>query len=281
MLRKRFVRQKFGFRKDFRWRGHEVSRIESFSDAVFAFAVTLLVVSLEVPETFTQLVETMRGFFAFAICFAMLFSLWYYQYIFFRQYGMKDGFTITLNAILLFVVLFYVYPLKFVFTFVVNMFMGAHQLVHLADGSVVPVVERTQAGMMMVIYGGGVIAVFLLFALLHLHAYLKREKLKLTELEIHDTRTKIVFFVLNMAVGLMSVGIVLVGGEGYSGVAGFSYFLLGPTLGIHGAVAGRRRKKLAKKLEVEFNQRSRDQQEEPLQSLSRKPAVSDETRHRR
>lgn len=37
---------------EFRFRGHEVRRIEAFSDAVFAFAVTLLIVSLEVPRSF-------------------------------------------------------------------------------------------------------------------------------------------------------------------------------------------------------------------------------------
>ena len=36
--------------------GREVSRIEGFSDAVFGFALTLLVVSLEVPDNFDALV---------------------------------------------------------------------------------------------------------------------------------------------------------------------------------------------------------------------------------
>ena len=46
----------------FRWRSHEISRVEGLSDAVFGFAITLLVVSLEVPKTFNELLEAMRGF---------------------------------------------------------------------------------------------------------------------------------------------------------------------------------------------------------------------------
>jgi uncharacterized membrane protein len=72
MLRGRLARRRVGEEEGFSWRGEDVSRIEGFSDAVFGFAVTLLVVSLEVPNTFDELLATMRGFFAFAICFWLL-----------------------------------------------------------------------------------------------------------------------------------------------------------------------------------------------------------------
>jgi uncharacterized membrane protein len=38
-------------------RGREMSRIEGLSDAVFRFEITLLVVSLEVPNTFDELLD--------------------------------------------------------------------------------------------------------------------------------------------------------------------------------------------------------------------------------
>src|ERR1700743_1438178 len=95
------------------WRGPEVIRIEAFSDAVFAFAITLLIVSLEVPKSFEELMQSMRGFIPFAVSFLMFFQVWVTQNLFFRRYGMHDELTLALNGILLFVVLFFVYPMKF------------------------------------------------------------------------------------------------------------------------------------------------------------------------
>ena len=92
--------------------GREVSRIEGFSDAVFGFALTLLVASIEVPPDFAALKQTLLGFLPFALTFALISWIWYLHYSFFRQFGLEDRLTIVLNSILLFVVLFFVYPLK-------------------------------------------------------------------------------------------------------------------------------------------------------------------------
>lgn len=80
------------------WRG--------FSDAVFAFAVTLLVVSLEVPKTYHELMQAIRGFAAFGLCFAVLTQAWFGHYRFFRRYGLPNRWTVFLNCVLLFFVPF-------------------------------------------------------------------------------------------------------------------------------------------------------------------------------
>lgn len=90
----------------FRQRGHRhVARIE-ISDAVFGFSITLLVVSLQVPRTFDDLLRTLAGFPAFALSFALLGGIWFAQYRFFRRYALQDQMTIFSNIVLLFVIVF-------------------------------------------------------------------------------------------------------------------------------------------------------------------------------
>jgi uncharacterized membrane protein len=222
----------------------EVSRVEALSDGIFAFAITLLVVSLEVPRTFDELLVTMRGFLAFAITFAMLFHVWLVQYKFFRRYGLNDNFTIWLTALLLFVVLFYVYPLKFVWTFIVNALLGLGTTVQTAAGHAEPVVRVEQVPTMLLVYGGGFAAVFAIFALLYLHAYRKRDVLELNELECFDTRSEFQENALMSLVGMFSIAIALTRNPRYMTLSGMSYWLIGPVMFIHGSLRGRRRKRL-------------------------------------
>jgi uncharacterized membrane protein len=243
MVRQHLADQHYRAEPDFRWRGGEVTRIEGFTDAVFAFGVTLLVVSLEVPKTYNELLETMHGFLAFGICFAILVSLWHVHYIFSRRYGLQDTFTIVLNAILIFLVLFFIYPLKFLFTFVVNA-MFFHDIgIHRANGVVEDAIQSGQAIPMMLIYNGGYLAVMAIYALLFFHAYRKREALQLNEREAFDTRSSIEGFLIQGGVGLLSSLIVLIGKENAVALAGFSYFLIGPARGFHGWWRGRQHKK--------------------------------------
>jgi hypothetical protein len=251
MIREKLLSQGVGEEFGFRWRGQDVTRIEALSDAVFGFAITLLVVSLEVPRTFDELVVLMRGFFAFAVSFAMLMLVWYQQYIFFRRYGLRDTLTIVLNAFLLFVVIFYVYPLKFVWTFVTNLLLGFELRVRLAGGELVYPMERDQGATMMIIFGVGYVAVFSVFALLYARAYGKRDELGLNALEVFDTRVEIESVLLNVAVGLLSVSIAALGGWRLAGVSGWAYGLVGPALTIHGVLRGRTRKRMEARIRAE------------------------------
>jgi uncharacterized membrane protein len=249
MISERLSKTEEPVQNGFRMRGlGETSRVEALSDGVFAFAITLLVVSLEVPRTFDELLVTMRGFLAFAITFFMLFHVWHTQYRFFRRYGLADNFTVWVTGFLLFVVLFYVYPLKFLWTFMVNYVLGFGTTVETAAGRVEPVVRAGQMPLMLFVYGLGFAAVFGIFALLYWHAYRKRRALGLNELETFDTRSYIQENALMAAVGFLSAGLAVTGSVFSSFFAGIAYWLIGPVQFLHGHLRGRRRKRLEQNL---------------------------------
>ncbi|MEP0823745.1 MAG: DUF1211 domain-containing protein [Ignavibacterium sp.] len=239
MARRFFGERQYKDAMGFRWRGGDISRVEGFSDAVFAFSVTLLIVSLEVPRTFATLLQTMKGFFAFAASFAILIWIWHIHYLFFRRYGLQDAFTKTVNAILLFVVLFYVYPLKFVFTNVIHFWSGGENATTLPNGLQVPILAAGDSSTMMIVYGIGFVAVFLCYVLFYWNARRKGEELRLTPLEAFVTTMHLRQYLLCILVGLISIAIVLVGGDSASALSGFSYALIGPLLGIHAFVSSR------------------------------------------
>ncbi|GAC1651408.1 MAG: hypothetical protein NVS4B3_12030 [Gemmatimonadaceae bacterium] len=185
-LRTLLAARHHGHEPGFAWRGAEVSRIEGLSDAVFGFAITLLVVSLEVPRSAHEMVTTLRGFPGFGFNFFLLYRLWVQQYRYFRRYGLEDATTIVLNGMLLFVVLFFVYPLKFL-TRAITDWAFDGSLPHFRPGTITHALAGDGLTLVCMFYGGFG-AVFLILGLLYLHAYRQRDVLRLTELETLDTR---------------------------------------------------------------------------------------------
>jgi hypothetical protein len=220
-------------------RRREVSRIEGFSDAVFGFAVTLLVVSLEVPKTFHELLLTMRGLPAFAISFGLLFQIWWRHYRFFRKYDLEDSYVITMTSMLLFVVLFYVYPLKFLWSYLVLALLGQ------ASPEMLP---PDEVWALFAIYGLGVAAAFGILAALYGHAYARRTSLDLTPLEVVDTRVDVYRNVALAGIGVLSAAVALAGKAFFPrqvGFAGFVYFLIGVSEWTLGAYNSRLRRRLS------------------------------------
>lgn len=185
------------------FRNREISRMEGLSDAVFGFAITLLIVSLEVPKTSTELIETMRGFIAFAFTFFILFSIWYRQFTYFRRFGLEDRVAISLNGALLFVVLFFVYPLKFLASWIIGRAMGGSKTILLANGELERIVKPEHMPWLFAIYGLGFSAVFTVFALLYRHALTKRDELGLTDLELFETKHSVKLFSLVALLGAL------------------------------------------------------------------------------
>ena len=105
---------------------------------------------------------------------------------------------------LLFVTLFYVYPLKFMFDSMFAQFMPA-AYPHLKRMSLVEL-SRASA-----IYGLGFLVLFSLFALLYRHAYNRRVELGLTPLEVFDTKMYAGHHLVSATVGLVALLVAVAG----------------------------------------------------------------------
>ena len=207
-------------------RHHGVSRLEGFSDAVFGFALTLLVVTLEVPRTNDELRELVRGMIPFALTFAMVCWIWYEHNVFFRRYGLQDPWTVFLNSVLLFVVLFYVYPLKFLTFSLAGQFAGRGTM------------RDVDSQLLMLIYSSGVVAIFVTFILLHRHARSRRTELGLDAEDLMRLRFSTRAHAISALLGAVSLSIAVVRAD-LAAVAGMIYILMGPLHAWNGYQAGR------------------------------------------
>jgi hypothetical protein len=234
--------------RDFRWRGGETSRLEGLTDGVFALALTLIVVTLDVPRTSDEVIEAFVQLPVFGVCFMLLFLAWHAHFQFHRRYGLEDALTVFLNGVLLFLILAYVYPLKFIFSMIYNhQMLRRPWVVHdstgsplLVDGTTVPIMETVQTGQtMMILYSVGFAGIFAVFTLMTWNAWRMRDCLEFDERERLITRGTMSSHAIQVAFGLASVALASLGAR-WVGASGMIYFLIGPAQGILWSRVGRR-----------------------------------------
>jgi len=164
-------------------REKNVFRIEALSDAVFAISVTLLIMSLEVPKTYQELQTIMWEFLPFSLTISIVFLIWWEQNNFFRHYGLVDTRIKLLNLVLLVVVLFYVFPLKFLFSILFYAIIGFDVPNSQDLGTVYSISAQDFPGLIL-FFSIGYFLVWLIFFLLYRHVNQRSKPLRLIAYEI-------------------------------------------------------------------------------------------------
>ncbi len=223
----------------FRWRGGEVSRIEGLSDAVFALSLTLLVVALEVPKTGEGLVAVFWQFPAFVLCFAFLLWVWYEHFLYHRRYGFEDATTVALNGVLLFFIVFYVFPMKFLASVLVTAPLAGSPGVS----------EMSRGTTVMLLFSGGFVGIFVVLSVMYWRAWRLRDQLHLNAAEAVATKGRLQRHLATVAIGVASLLLALLAPR-VPALSGLVYFLMGPTMGWMGYRTGKAVERAASDLAV-------------------------------
>lgn len=231
------------FDRDFRWRGTSVSRLEGFSDSVFAIVLALLFLRAAPPETFTDLKIAMKGLVPFAATFAIIGYVWVEHWMFSRRYDLQDGWTTFLNLLLLFLLLFYAYPLKYLFTMLCVQFFGAIGPLNV-KGMQIGLDTEGDAIRLFVYYGVGCGAIFLVLALGYAHAWRLRRQLQLNATEAFLTRAGMIQCLIQVGFAVLSMTLAVFGLGLRWGMPGWVYAFIGPAMAMHGMWEGRHVRRL-------------------------------------
>lgn len=186
---------------------HSRGRITSLSDGVFAFAATLMVVDLGTTIDFNNLETQLSSFVSFGIAFFVMMLLWKLHYNFFQRTKFVDNWIITVNILLLFTVLFYLFPLK-------SLINSITQKTYLSQDGL---------SQLFILYGFGFVLIFSCFAFLYFRAFKKDVNNKAPLLLLFFYR----HFTLFIFTGLISVILAYFKFGISYGFPGFIYSFLG------------------------------------------------------
>ena len=250
MVRQKLKESGIGL-SSFKIRGAANTRIEALSDGVFAIAIALLLISSSVPETYDELILFLVDCIPFGATIAILMTIWFEHYTFFLRYGLTDATTVFLNSLLLFLILLFVYPLKFLFKVLYDLFAALitrdYDQLNILFTETIPFSSTTT---LMVIYGLGAVGIFGCFILLHAYALRLKDQLELTELEVFETRGRMVLNLVSMSIPLLSVLIAAsqLGGQRWAFIiSGWTYFLYPMFMPIYSRIYKKKRDRFVEK----------------------------------
>ncbi len=187
-------------------RGSQVTRLQAFVDAAFAFAVTLLVISIDaIPDSIDDLTRALRGVPAFGVSFAMVALFWLAHVRWSHRYGLEDTVSTLLSLSLVFLVLVFVYPLKMMF----SSFMAWISAGRLSPDALLVPDDGASAFIhvlvMFVIYGLVFVTLSMCLLGLYLHAWRRRQQLALDANERAMTLGEIYGLIWFVVVGVLSL----------------------------------------------------------------------------
>lgn len=201
-------------------RGGQGHRLESLSDGVFALAIAILLIASSVPQSFDELLSFVYDAVPLFTCMVFIYWIWYEQALFFMRYGLYDTRTIRLNLVLMFLTLFYAYPLKFLMSWLMQFFfyfVGATVFAQEAFWANIrelsQVVAFENLSWLMVIYGAGFSSIFWVLYLLYSHALKRSEQLEISPIELMETRfsmsvKRVIIIVTGISITIALIGVI-------------------------------------------------------------------------
>jgi uncharacterized membrane protein len=206
-------------------RGEQMTRVEAFVDAAFAFTLTLLLIAGDqIPSSVQALVEALKGLPASALSFLLILKFWSGHVGWTRRYGLDDALTNRLSLLLVFLVLIFVYPMRMV----VEVRCKSLSFGYLPASFSTSI---TDIPVLFIVFGLAFGCLSLVMWWLYLHAWQLRDTLGLSEAERIHTRIDGFSWLLAASVAGLSICAALViparpQSGWWMGFPGFLYFSL-------------------------------------------------------
>ena len=229
--------------RGFRLRGLEMTRLETFVDATFAFSITTLVIAGQnVPTDVNELLGAFRNVPAFIASTMVLGIFWRGHWLWSRRFGLEDGKSIFISWALLLTMLIYIYPMKMVFDGMWYFLSGQR------FGQAINLRTEGQARTLFALYATGFVAISTEILLLNYRAWTLRDPLRLNALERRVTFLEITGWTIPAAIGLLSLLLALTLPIDKIVWSGWLYFSLAVLVPAHSALRRRAIDKMAREV---------------------------------